>query len=68
MTSSKIKPDNIKNINIDNIIATFTDSLKESLDPGDSDKSKLINIILGIKSYAYKIFCCVSWNVTYGAI
>ena len=35
----KIKPENIKNINIDNIIATFTDSLKESLDPGDSDKS-----------------------------
>ena len=35
----RIKPENIKNINIDNIIATFTDSLKESLDPGDSDKS-----------------------------
>ena len=34
-----VKPENIKNINIDNIIATFTDSLKGSLDTGDSDKS-----------------------------
>jgi NAD+ synthase (glutamine-hydrolysing) len=35
----KMKPENIKNINIDNIIATFTDSLKGSLDLGGSDKS-----------------------------
>ena len=35
----RIKPENIKNINIDNIIATFTDSLKSSLDTAGSDKS-----------------------------